>query len=144
MNTKEYLVHVSTGKDGFQTSIQAGNHALIADEPAEVGGHDQGPTPYGLLLSSLGACTAMPLRMYADRKQWNLQQVEVALNHSKDYHEDCEDCEQTGTKIDIIERVIYLHGDLDADQIKRLMKIADRCPVHKTLTSSTVIKTQLG
>lgn len=143
MNTTDYLVHVSNEKGAFQTAIQAGNHALVADEPRDVGGTDIGPTPYDLLLSSLGACTAMTLRMYAERKEWDLQKVEVALNHSKDYHQDCEECEKSGTKIDIIQRVIRLYGNLDEDQIKRLMNIADKCPVHKTLTSTTVIKTQL-
>ena len=145
MNTPtDYLVHVSTGQEGFKTYIRTGSHQLIVDEPASVGGTNEGPTPYGLLLASLGACTAMTLRMYADRKKWPLETVEVALNHSQDYHQDCMACAESNAKIDVIQRVIQLHGNLDEAQIKRLMDIADKCPVHKTLTSTTVIKTRLA
>lgn len=140
----DHFVKVVLGQEGYQTKIQAGNHQLVADEPVEVGGQDTGTTPYGLLLSSLGACTAMTLRMYANRKEWPLEKIEVSLSHTKDYYQDCLDCEKTDTKIDIIERVIQLHGDLDEKQIKRLMNIANKCPVHKTLTTTTVINTHLA
>lgn len=142
MSTEEqYPIKVSIGKEGFLTTIQAKGYQLAADEPKEVGGSGLGPTPYDYLLSSLGACTAMTLRMYASRKQWPLEGVEVYLKHAQDYHQDCMHCEKSSAKVDIIERQIQLIGDLDEQQIKRLMNIADKCPVHKTLTSTTIIKT---
>ena len=142
MNTEEkYPVRVSIGPKGFLTTIHAGAHQLTADEPKSLGGNDQGPNPYDYLLSSLGTCTVMTMRMYAMRKEWPLEGVEVQLRYSKDYYKDCMNCEETSTKIDIIERQIQLQGALDEQQIKRLMNIADKCPVHKTLTTQTVIKT---
>ncbi|MGH1335652.1 MAG: OsmC family protein [Aureispira sp.] len=138
---ENYPVRVSIGQEGFLTTIQAGVHQLIADEPKSLGGSDKGPNPYDYLLSSLGACTVITMRMYATRKEWPLEGVEVQLRHSKDYYKDCMDCEATSAKVDIIERRIQLKGDLDEQQIKRLMKIADKCPVHKTLTPQIIIKT---
>lgn len=144
MSTEEtYPVHVHIGKEGFATTIHASNYQLMADEPKSVGGTDLGPTPYDYLLSSLGACTAMTVQMYAKRKEWPLEGVEVQLRHSKDYHQDCIDCEVSTAKVDIIERQIDFKGNLDEKQIDRLLKIADKCPVHKTLTTTTVIKTTL-
>ncbi len=126
----------------FAQSISAGRHALRADEPASVGGEDSGPTPYGLLLASLGACTSMTLRMYAERKQIPLDRVTVRLRHEKIHASDCGDCETREGRIDSIEREILLEGELDAATRARLLEIADRCPVHRTLHGEVRITTR--
>lgn len=144
MASKEHPVRVTIGQNGFTSDIQIGQHHLKADEPIELGGNDEGPNPYELLLSSLGACTAITLKMYASRKEWKLEKVLVELSYSKDYYKDHVADETTSSKVDIIERRIHIEGDLDEKQIERLMKIADKCPVHKTLTSVTIIKTTLA
>ena len=136
-------IFVRTGKSGFQTEINANGHSLIADEPISVGGTNLGPTPYDYLVAALGSCTSMTLRMYADRKKWPLEDVVVRLKHQKVYAEDCEECEDKNVKIDEIEREIEVHGPLDEAQKKRLLEIADRCPVHRTLHSQIVVKTKL-
>lgn len=135
------FVHVS--REGYLTEVQARQHALIADEPAQVGGSDRGPTPYELLLAALGSCTAMTLRMYADRKNWPLESVDVRLQHKKIHAADCGNCESKTGKIDKIEREIRVEGALDEVQRARLLEIADRCPVHRTLTSDIVISSRL-
>lgn len=132
-----------TGLEGYTTDIRAGNHGLTADEPESVGGNDLGPCPYSLLMSSLGACTSMTLRMYADRKGWPLKSIKVHLKHGKIHAKDCENCETAMGKIDRIERVIELDGDLDDAQRQRLLEIADRCPVHRTLHSEILEVTSL-
>lgn len=134
---------VRTGENGYTTEIRVGEHALIADEPMSVGGADLGPSPYGYLLASLGACTSMTLRMYADIKKWDLKEVTVHLSHEKAHNEDSSDCDNKSTKIDKIDRVIELEGNLDDTQRKRLLEIADRCPVHKTLHSTVKVDTIL-
>lgn len=144
MASNQPTVNVTIGQNGFTTDIKTKEHNFKADEPVDVGGNNTGPTPYELLLSSLGACTAMTLKMYASRKEWNLEKVVVDLSHSKDYHEDCMTCESSSSKVDVIQRQIRIEGDLDEKQIERLMKIADKCPVHKTLTSEIIIKTTLA
>ncbi len=134
-------------EDTFTTEISTGKHNLTADEPESVGGNDFGPSPYELLLASLGACTGMTLRMYANRKKWDLKAVKVHLNHQKDYVSVCQDCisdeHKKGAKIDKFERVIELEGDLDEKQKTRLLEIADRCPVHRTLHGEVEISTVL-
>ena len=129
------------GRNGYTTELRAGKHSFIADEPISSGGEDLGPGPYDYLLSTLGACTAMTLRMYADRKGWDLAEVEVHLSHHKAYKEDCENCENKTARITLIEREIILSGQLDDAQRSRLMEIADKCPVHRTLSEEIEVRT---
>ncbi|SNS51985.1 putative redox protein [Ekhidna lutea] len=135
-------VWTRVGEKGFTTEVIAGRHQMIADEPPSVGGADEGPTPYGYLLSGLGACTAMTLRMYADHKKIDLQEVEVKLTHDKIHQQDGENSESSKGKIDQIKRKIKLTGDLTDEQRKRLIEIADKCPVHKTLEGKPEILTE--
>ena len=114
---------------------------MLADEPVEAGGLGSGPSPYDLLLAGLGACTSMTLRLFADRKGWNLRNIRVALNHRKIHAEDCADCETREGRLDEITRAIVLDGELDADQRARLLEIADKCPVHRTLHSEIKVRT---
>jgi uncharacterized OsmC-like protein len=130
-----------TRRGMFQQEIVSGPHSLVADEPANVGGLDSGPGPYELLLAALGACTSMTLRLYADRKKLPLARVQVRLRHSRIYATDCAECETKEGMLDRIERVIMLEGELDAAQRARLMDIADKCPVHRTLKSEIDIRT---
>jgi len=130
-----------TRKGTFQQDIVAGRHHLIADEPVAAGGNDSGPNPYDFLLAALGACTSMTLRLYAQQKKLPLKRVEVRLRHDRVYAADCAECETKEGLIDHIERVITLEGDLDAAQRARLLEIADKCPVHKTLTHEVRIRT---
>ncbi len=130
-------------QDGYTTDILAGGHTLLADEPKSLGGSDLGPTPYGLLLASLGACTSITLRMYANRKQWPLQEVKIHLQHEKKHLEDSEDYESGKSKLDHITKEIELVGDLSDEQKTRLLEIADRCPVHRTLHSQIVVESKL-
>ena len=138
------VVVVENGKGLFGQDLLNGRHRLVADEPRAVGGEDAGPNPYDLLLMSLGACTSMTLRLYARRKQLPLTRVAVRLRHSRIHAEDCADCETKVGFIDRIEREIVLEGSLNEDQRKRMMEIANMCPVHKTLTSEISIVTQLA
>ncbi|MFT4606196.1 MAG: putative redox protein [Rhodothermales bacterium] len=141
MGTHLSPVQVHIGRERYTSRVTARTHSLKADEPASLGGSDLGPTPYEYLAAALGSCTAITLRMYADRKEWPLESVDVEVSHAKVHAEDC-DCETTATgRIDLISRVITLHGDLDRAQRIRLMEIADKCPVHRTLTGSIVVKT---
>tara|TARA_R110002073_G_scaffold279026_1_gene442947 strand:- start:206266 stop:207477 length:1212 start_codon:yes stop_codon:yes gene_type:complete len=134
---------VRIGRTKYSTEIAARSHAIIADEPKKYGGNDAGLTPYELLLASLGACTAMTLRMYADRKKWNLEEVLVHLEHFNQHAEDCVACEDTPTKIDKFVRTIELKGDLTTEEKERLLEIANKCPVHRTLENKIEIDTFL-
>jgi uncharacterized OsmC-like protein/esterase/lipase len=126
----------------FQQEILTGPHRLLADEPVKLGGLDSGPGPYDFLLAGLGACTSMTIRLYADFKKIPLENVSVRLSHEKKIHaKDCENCDTKVTKVDHIDRAITLEGPLDAEQRKRLMEIADKCPVHQTLESKIDIAT---
>lgn len=125
----------------FQQEFISGKHRLIADEPVKVGGLDSGPGPYELLLAALGACTSMTLRLYAERKKLPLTRTQVRLRHSRIYAKDCAECETKEGMIERIERVIMLEGDLSAEQRARLMAMADKCPVHRTLQSEIDIRT---
>ena len=127
---------------GFAQQIQAGAHHLSADEPIESGGTDTGLSPYDLLLAALGSCTSMTIGLYARRKDWPLQEVVVSLWHSKIHAADCAECETREGKIDRIEREIQLVGSLTSEQRSKLMEIADKCPVHRTLTSEIDIRTK--
>jgi putative redox protein len=130
-----------TRRGTFEQEIISGAHRLIADEPVNVGGLDSGPGPYDFLLAALGACTSMTLRLYADRKKLPLTRVQVRLRHGRIYATDCAECETKEGMIDRIERVITLQGDLDASERARLMDMADKCPVHRTLKSEIDIRT---
>ena len=135
------LVVTETGQGRFQQEIRVGKHRFVADEPAEVGGLDSGPGPYDFLLAVLGACTAMTLRLYAERKDLPLESVMVRLSHSKIYAADCVNCNTKEGMLVGIDRAITLSGNLDESQRARLMEIADKCPVHRMLTSEIEIRT---
>ena len=136
------LVVAETGQGRYQQRVTAGSHWLIADEPVAAGGLGSGLNPYELLLAGLGACTSMTLRMYAERKALPLARVSVRLRHSKIHAKDCAECETREGRIDRIERTIALEGALDDEQRARLMEIADKCPVHRTLKSEIDIRTR--
>jgi uncharacterized OsmC-like protein/alpha-beta hydrolase superfamily lysophospholipase len=130
-----------TGGGKFQQEILSGQHRFLADEPVKAGGLDSGPGPYDLLLAGLGACTSMTLRLYADQKKLGLDRVTVRLTHNKIHAEDCLNCETKEGMLDRIDRNITLEGALSADERKRLLEIADKCPIHRTLTSEIEIRT---
>lgn len=138
------IVVVRGGASGFVQEIEAGRHRIAADEPEAAGGTDTGPSPYELLLAALGSCTSMTVAMYARRKQWPLERVEVRLQHARIHAEDCAECETKEGMLDRIEREIDLTGPLSAEQRERLLEIANRCPVHRTLTSEIDIRTRLA
>ena len=135
-------VVVTTG-EGLRTEVEAGEHELVADEPTSLGGTNAGPNPYDYLLAALGGCTAMTLRMYADRKGWPLESVTVRLSQDSIHARDCEECETREGRINRIEREIELEGPLDEAQRRRLLEIADMCPVHRTLTSEVLVQNTL-
>lgn len=136
------VVVQETRKSKFNQTITVGPHRLVADEPVAAGGEDAGPGPYDFLLAGLGACTSMTMRLYADRKSLPLDRVTVTLKHSKIYAKDCAECETREGMLDQIERDIRIDGALDPEQRKKLMEIADKCPVHRTLTSEIRIVTK--
>lgn len=136
------VVVQETRKSKFNQIITVGPHHLVADEPIAAGGEDAGPGPYDFLLAGLGACTSMTMRLYADRKSLPLDRVTVTLKHSKIYAKDCAECETRDGMLDQIERDIAIDGALDAEQRKKLMEIADKCPVHRTLISEIRIVTK--
>jgi uncharacterized OsmC-like protein len=135
-------VIVRGGGAGFAQEIEIGPHRLKGDEPLAFGGTDTGPSPYDFLLAALGTCTSMTISLYARRKGWPLENVKVSLHHSKIHAVDCADCETKVGKIDRIEREIQLTGALTNEQRAKLMEIADKCPVHQTLTSEINIRTR--
>lgn len=132
-----------TGRGKYENAAMMGDHHLLIDEPVDVGGGGRGPDPYELVAAGLGGCTSITLRMYANRKGWPLKSVGVSVRHRKDHSEDCAECED-GRKIDIFERDITLTGELDEEQRARLLEIADKCPVHRTLEDPVEIRTRLA
>ena len=137
------LVVRESGEGTFQQTVTVGRHTLIADEPASVGGDDAGPNPYDFLLAALGTCTSMTLRMYARHKKLPLDRVTVKLRHGRIHARDCEDCESDTGFVDVIQREILLEGDaLTAEQRARMLEIADRCPVHRTLHAEVKVRTR--
>ncbi len=143
METGLFSVVTKTSTSAFKTKITAGKHTFYSDEPKEVGGSDTGPSPYEILISALGACTGMTLTMYARRKSIPLKSITVYMRHDKVYAEDCAEADKPTCKIDVIHREIELVGKLTKEQRKSLLDIANKCPVHKTLTSGLNVKTKL-
>lgn len=133
-----------TEADGFATEVAAGRHLLLADEPKAVGGSDLGPTPYDLLAAALATCTSMTLRMYAAHKKLEFESAEVRVTHGRIHADDCADCEQRDGMVHEFQRELVLEGDLSDAQRNRMVEIADRCPVHKTLHNEISIKTRLA
>ena len=139
---EEKSVLVRGSAAGFAQEIHAGPHRLHADEPASAGGTDTGPSPYDLLLAALGACTSMTVAIYARRKAWPLEEVTVHLRHSRIHAADCAECETKEGLLNRIERDIHFSGPLTDEQRSKLLEIANKCPVHRTLMSEIDIKTQ--
>ena len=143
LKTKHQVVASLDAEDGFTTRLKLGTHYVTADEPISFGGNDFGPSPYEFVSAGLSACTVMTIQMYAKRKGWNIDNVEVHTSYSKSHAVDCQNCEETAAKIDTFEREIKFIGDLDEKQKTRLLQIADKCPVHKTLHTETQVLTKL-
>jgi len=133
-------VVVTSGDEGFAQRVQARTHTLSADEPADVGGADTGPDPYELLLASVGSCSAITVQMYARRKEWPLEKVTVRLSHQKVHAEDCGDCEQETGTVDVIEKQVEVTGDLSDAQRTKLIEIADKCPVHRSIERGVKVR----
>lgn len=145
-DNKSKIVHIHLPKDEvFKTTLTAGQHELIADEPENVeGGQDQGPDPYDYLLMSLGSCTVMTVKMYARRKEWPLDDVFLELRHNKHHDEDCKNCEEKESKIDVIQKELIIEGDLSDEQLNKLLDISKKCPVHRTLLSDIKIESTIS
>lgn len=140
------IVHVHLPQnEPFKTVLTAGKHELISDEPVEVeGGQNLGPDPYDLLLMSLGTCTVMTVKMYAQRKGWELGDMYMELRHNKNHVEDCKSCEDPSSKIDVIEKELIIKGDLSNEQLDKLLEISKKCPVHRTLLNEVRIESSIG
>jgi uncharacterized OsmC-like protein len=144
MTGSEKVRVVARTGEGLRTDMEADGYELVADEPTSLGGTDAGPTPYDYLLAALAGCTAMTLRMYADRKGWPLESVTVRLSQERIHATDCEECETEEGRIDRIERDIELEGPLEEEQRRRLLEVADMCPVHRTLESEVLVENSLA
>ena len=144
LGAREGEVVARIERSGFRAELDVGGYGLVADEPAAAGGGGLGPTPYGLLSAALGACTAMTLRLYAQRKGWPLDAATVRVTHARLHAEDCVGCDTKGGLVDRFERVLALEGALDAEQCRRLLELADLCPVHRTLKHEVRIDTRLA
>lgn len=139
----EEMVMARIDEGPFLTEILAGEHHMLADEPESVGGDDLGPNPYQFLAAGLGACTAMTLRMYADRKKWPLTEVKVHLNYDNDYEDHARNCENMEKRMGRFERMLEIKGDLEQSQVDKLVEIANKCPVHKTMEKGVSVETSL-
>ncbi len=141
--TTQHQVVANLGEEGYTTQMRAGRHYFIADEPESVGGNDFGPTPYDLLSAALASCTSMTIQMYVRRKKWPLENVETHVTHDKLHAKDCENCERNTSKIDVFEREVVLQGNLDSGQREKILEIANKCPVHRTLSNKIEVRTRL-
>ena len=143
---KPNIIHGHLNRnDGYTTTVSGGKHELVADEPESVpGGTHKGPDPYDLLLMSYSACTLMTLKMYADRKGWEFDDIYVEMRHEKKHVDDCQSCEKPKAHLDFIEKEIIIKGDLTDEQKERMLQIADKCPVHKTLSQGVRVTSMLG
>ena len=128
--------------EGFTQKVQVGSHQLMTDEPVSYGGMDSGPSPYDLILAALGSCTSMTIGLYARKRSWPVDKITVSLWHSKIHAKDCDDCETKEGRIDRIEMEIHLDGSLTDEQRAKLMEVAEKCPVHQTLTHEINIKSR--
>lgn len=135
------IVHVHHGTENYTVTLTAGKHELTADEPEQAGGSNKGPDPYDYLLMALGSCSAMTMKMYADRKKWPVKDIYIELRHHKSHARDCAECEDPKARIDHIEKEIILKGDLSEEQIQKLVDISGKCPVQKTLLGEMNIST---
>jgi len=144
-STKQKIVHAHLPQDEeFTTTLTAGTHELLADEPESVeGGKDQGPDPYDYLLMSLGSCTLMTIKMYVNRKGWELDDIYMELRHNKRHDKDCQDCENPQSKIDVIEKEVIVEGDLSEEQLDKILDISKKCPVHRTLIGDIKIESEI-
>jgi putative redox protein len=144
--SEQKIVHVYLPKtEAFKTTLTAGRHELISDEPESVkGGQDAGPDPYDYLLMGLGSCTLMTVKMYAERKGWELDDIYLELRHNKRHADDCAECEDPKSKIDHIDKELIIKGDLDQEQLDKLLEISKKCPVHKTLEGDITILSSLS
>lgn len=141
-DSRKKIIHVHLPEaEKYTTTLSAGKHQLVADEPETVnGGKDKGPDPYDYLLMALGSCTAITVKMYAERKGWPLKDMYIELRHNKRHDEDCENCDDPKSKIDYIEKELIVEGDLSEEQVDRLLEIAERCPVNRTLKGDIKIE----
>jgi putative redox protein len=138
------IVHIHLPIDEkFTSTLNAGSHQLVADEPKSAGGHNEGPDPYDYLLMSLGSCSLMTVKMYARRKNWKLGDLYMELRHHKSHEEDCIHCEDPESKIDKIEKELIVEGDLGDEQLDKLLEISKKCPVHRTLMSDINIESSI-
>ena len=144
LRAAEGEVLTSTERGSFRTEVRAGHHRLVADEPESVGGEDLGPSPYDLLAAGLGACTTMTLKMYAERKEWPLEEAVARVTHERVHGEDSENCETREPRVDRFARELTLRGELTDEQRERLKEIAERCPVHRTLDAGVFVETTLS
>lgn len=144
-SSKQKIVHVHLPeREKYTTTLTAGEHELIGDEPESVeGGKDKGPDPYDYLLMSLGSCTVMTIKMYVQHKDWPLEDVYMELRHNKRHAEDCDNCEDPKSKIDVIEKEVIVEGDLTDKQIERILEISQKCPVHRTLMQDIKIESSI-
>lgn len=139
---KKKIIHAHLPKEeAFTTTVSAGKHHFVADEPESVeGGKDQGPDPYDYLLMSLGSCSVMTVKMYASRKGWEVDDIYMELRHNKQHAEDCKNCEDPKSKIDVVEKELIVKGDLSDEQLDQMLDISKKCPVHRTLMGDMKIE----